>query len=37
MLDGVLARKIEEPGLDVGGEEVVGLVRRLVEFDGLDR
>jgi HrpA-like RNA helicase len=37
MLDQVLHRKIDEPGMDVGGEEVVGLVRKLVEFDGLDR
>ncbi|KAF2806284.1 P-loop containing nucleoside triphosphate hydrolase protein [Mytilinidion resinicola] len=37
MLDQVLAKKIDEPGMNVGGEEVVGLVRRLVEFDGLDR
>lgn len=37
MLDQVLARKIEEPGLDLGGDEVVGSVRRLVEYDGLDR
>jgi ATP-dependent RNA helicase DHX57 len=37
LLDGVLARKIDDPGLDVGGSEVVGVVRRLVEFDGLDR
>ena len=37
MFDEVLARKIDEPGLDVGGDEVVGLVRKLVRFDGLDR
>ena len=37
MLDAVLARKVEEPGLDVSGGEVVGLVRGLVERDGLDR
>ncbi len=37
MLDEVLARKIEDPGLDLGENEVVGVVRRLVEFDGLDR
>ena len=37
MLDEVLARKIEEPSLDLGNNEVVGLVRKLVELDGLDR
>ena len=41
MLDEVLLRKIENPG--AGGEEdsvggrIVDLVRRLVEFDGMDR
>ncbi|KAL8740047.1 MAG: hypothetical protein Q9184_008537, partial [Pyrenodesmia sp. 2 TL-2023] len=37
MLDAVLARKIEDPGIDVTGSEVVGVVRRLVELDGMDR
>ncbi|KAL8916886.1 MAG: hypothetical protein Q9208_008288 [Pyrenodesmia sp. 3 TL-2023] len=37
MLDEVLARKIEDPGIDVTGSEVVGVVRRLVELDGMDR
>ena len=37
MLDDVLSKKIEDPGLDVSGTEVVTLVRRLVELDGLDR
>ncbi|MCJ1275160.1 hypothetical protein MMC21_002960 [Puttea exsequens] len=37
MLDEVLARKLEDPGLDLGGNEVVKLTRKLVEFDGLDR
>jgi len=37
MLDEVLARKIEDPGLDVSGDEVVGIVRRLVEKNGLDQ
>ncbi|OCK75643.1 DEAD/DEAH box helicase-like protein [Lepidopterella palustris CBS 459.81] len=36
MLDEVLLKKIEEPGWDLGGSEVVGIVRRLVELDGLD-
>ncbi|KAL9640813.1 MAG: hypothetical protein Q9164_000048 [Protoblastenia rupestris] len=37
LLDEVLARKIEDPALDLGQNEVVGVVRRLIEFDGLDR
>ncbi len=37
MLDEVLARKIEDPGLDLSGDEVVGVVRRLVEKNGLDQ
>ena len=37
LLDGVLAEKIEDPTLDLGDNEVVRLVRRLIEFDGLDR
>ncbi|KAL8960814.1 MAG: hypothetical protein Q9193_002542 [Seirophora villosa] len=37
MLDEALARKIEEPGIDITGSEVVGVVRRLVELDGMDR
>ncbi|KAL8783847.1 MAG: hypothetical protein Q9213_004337 [Squamulea squamosa] len=37
MLDDVLARKIENPGLDVVGNEVVVAVRKLVELDGMDR
>ena len=36
MLDEVLARKIDEPSLDLGGNEIVGVVRKLVRFDGLD-
>ncbi|KAL8968479.1 MAG: hypothetical protein Q9183_002441 [Haloplaca sp. 2 TL-2023] len=37
MLDGVLARKIEDPGIDVVEDEVVMVVRKLVELDGMDR
>ncbi|KAL9126106.1 MAG: hypothetical protein Q9217_004793 [Psora testacea] len=37
MLDDILAKKIEDPALDLKDNEVVGIVRRLVEFDGLDR
>ena len=36
MLDDVLARKIDDPGLDLAGDEVVAVVRKLVLFDGLD-
>ena len=37
MLDEVLAKKIDNPLLDLGDDEVVAVVRKLVEFDGLDR
>lgn len=37
LLDDVLAKMIDEPGNLGAGEEVVGLVRRLVELDGMDR
>ncbi|KAG9236565.1 ATP-dependent RNA helicase-like protein A [Amylocarpus encephaloides] len=37
MLDDVLARKIDEPELDLSGNEVVEAVMRLVELDGLDQ
>lgn len=37
LLDEVLARKVEDPALDVSGNDVVAAVRKLVEFDGLDR
>ena len=37
MLDQALAEKIENPGLDISGQEVVNIVRRLVELDGMDR
>ena len=37
MLDEVLARKIDDPSLDLGNDEVVAVVRKLVECDGLDR
>ncbi|GAM90609.1 hypothetical protein ANO11243_086540 [Dothideomycetidae sp. 11243] len=36
MLDALLERKLADPGLDLGSERVVGVVRRLVELDGLD-
>lgn len=37
MLDEVLAKKIDEPSVELAGNEIVGLVRRLVELDGMDR
>ncbi|EME47454.1 hypothetical protein DOTSEDRAFT_41853 [Dothistroma septosporum NZE10] len=37
MLDEVLAKKIEEPGTDLGESEVVRVMRKMVELDGLDR
>ena len=37
MLDEALARTIDEPHIDLSGAEVVRLVKRLVELNGLDR
>ncbi|KAL8686593.1 MAG: hypothetical protein Q9218_006996 [Villophora microphyllina] len=37
MLDAVLAQKIEDPTLDIASSEVVSVVRKLVELDGMDR
>lgn len=37
MLDDVLARKIDEPNMDLGANEVVALVIKLVELDGMDQ
>ncbi|GME44140.1 dead deah box helicase [Neofusicoccum parvum] len=37
MLDEALARKIDDPSMDLAGSDVVGVVRKLVELDGLDR
>lgn len=37
MLDEVLARKIDHPALDLGNDEVVIIVRRLIEKDGFDQ
>ena len=36
MLDEILARKIDNPLLDLGGNEVVQVVRKLVQYDGQD-
>jgi ATP-dependent RNA helicase DHX57 len=35
MMDAALARKIDEPGMDLAGSEIVGMVRRLVEGEGV--
>ncbi|KAI6809166.1 P-loop containing nucleoside triphosphate hydrolase protein [Hortaea werneckii] len=37
MLDDLLARKVDEPGLDMSEAAIVKVVRRMVTFDGLDR
>ena len=36
ILDELLSRKVDEPGLDMSESAVAKLVRRLVELDGLD-
>jgi hypothetical protein len=37
LLDRVLERKIEDPGAEVGESQVVRVVGRMIEWDGLDR
>ncbi|WPG99513.1 Hypothetical protein R9X50_00232800 [Acrodontium crateriforme] len=37
MLDDLLARKVDDPGLDMSESAIVKIVRPLVELDGLDR
>ena len=37
MLDEVLAKKIDDPALDLRGNQVIDTVRRLVELNGLDQ
>lgn len=37
MLDDVLARKIDDPEMDLTNNEVVALVTKLVELDGMDQ
>lgn len=37
MLDDVLARKIDEPEMELGSNDVVEMVTRLVELDGMDQ
>jgi len=37
MLDEVLARKIEDPALELGNHKVIGIVRKLVELNGMDQ
>lgn len=37
MLDELLAKKLDDPGLEMGESEIVKAVRKMVELDGLDR
>ncbi|KAK5689355.1 putative ATP-dependent RNA helicase ucp12 [Elasticomyces elasticus] len=37
ILDDLLARKVDEPGLDMSETDIVKLVTRMVSYDGLDR
>ena len=36
MVDNLIATKVKDPGIDVRGDEVVRMVAKLIEFDGLD-
>jgi ATP-dependent RNA helicase DHX57 len=37
MLDDALEKKINDPGFDIGEDEVIAVVRRLVELNGMDQ
>ncbi|KAK4138031.1 P-loop containing nucleoside triphosphate hydrolase protein [Trichocladium antarcticum] len=36
VIDRLIARKVENPGLDLAGNDIIRVVTRLVELDGLD-
>lgn len=36
VIDRLIERKVENPGLDLQGSEIIRLVTKLVELDGLD-
>jgi ATP-dependent RNA helicase DHX57 len=36
MVDDLITKKVENPGLDLGGDEVIKLVTKLIELNGLD-
>lgn len=36
MVDDLIAQKVENPALDLGGSEVIKLVTKLIELNGLD-
>lgn len=35
-MDDLIAKKVENPELSLGDNEVIALVRKLIELDGLD-
>jgi ATP-dependent RNA helicase DHX57 len=36
VIDRLIERKVENPGLDLAGSDIIRVVTRLVELDGLD-
>lgn len=36
MVDDLIAKKVEHPELGLGDNEVINLVRKLIELNGLD-
>ena len=36
MVDDLIAEKVQNPGADLGGNEVIRMVTKLVQLDGLD-
>lgn len=36
LVDDLIAEKVQSPGVDLGGSEVIRIVKKLIELDGLD-
>ena len=36
MVDNLISEKVQNPGVDLGGNEVVRMVAKLIQLDGLD-
>ena len=36
MVDDLIAEKVQSPGADLGGSEVIRIVKKLIDLDGLD-
>lgn len=36
MVDGIIAKKVENPGMDLRNNDVIRAVMKLIELDGMD-